>query len=277
MARKRKHTKRPAKGYMLADIKPTEPASLKAHSTSEDKPFRLFDLPDELVLVVLELVVVISSKDDPIDINLAVRRKRQRPKPALSGPTYRRGTSRLVQPVVARTCRMLRCEGLKLFYGRNCFYGDAFEYLGPKETPLGIPELRRWFRCVGPAHSSKINQLYLAVDDDDPCVCQLVADLAELLTLPGCQVARLRCDRTGLSLVYTSFHICYHMRLDCSLDHPAESEWRALDDVVGSAKMLLEKDVERGHQPHSEVWQETLASWPSASASTSSGAQDWKS
>ena len=279
MARKRKHTRRPAKGHTLAGIKPIESTSRQTLLAPEDQLFRLLDLPDELVITILGLVVVVSSKNDPIDINLAVLRRTQKIKPTLSSTLYSpTAAARLVQPAVTRTCSMLRCEGLKLFYGCNSFYGDAFEDLAGRRDSCYLAGLRRWFDCVGMIHTYNINHLYIDATavEDDFYVRHLTDDLAGLLRLPGCQAAHVRCGSDGISLMNINREDCYHLSLNRPSNHSAESEWRALEDVIGSAKMLLDKGVTRGHPTRSEVWQEMLAGWSSASASTPSEAQEMK-
>lgn len=58
----------------------------------------LMNLPIELVNRVLELVVITSSADEYIRID-----------------------GRVAQPAITRTCRLLRHEGLRIFYAKNLF------------------------------------------------------------------------------------------------------------------------------------------------------------
>ena len=74
------------------------------------------------MLRVLDLAVVNSSQDDPIDVYAAMRGMREElPRPSL-GQIY---TNRLLQPAITRTCRLLREEGLRVYYSHNTFILSA--------------------------------------------------------------------------------------------------------------------------------------------------------
>ena len=88
------------------------------------EPFRLPDLPIEITLRILEFTVVCSSKSNPIDIEVAIRRSFHSDWDSI-WPNLKEGADRLSQPAVTRTCRLLRNEGLRIFYSQNCFLHHA--------------------------------------------------------------------------------------------------------------------------------------------------------
>ncbi|EME88777.1 uncharacterized protein MYCFIDRAFT_80145 [Pseudocercospora fijiensis CIRAD86] len=165
MARKRAH-KRLHKGYMLSDLNidtpkpetaPKEPES-PVTPPSEQKPFRLLDLPDELVLKILEFAVVHSTRASPIHVNSSITQDedisaeelRHR---ALSGRPYKKRTWALVQPAITRTCRFLRTEGTKTFYQSNHFFSDS--------STDGIEGLMKWLKCLSDQQISTIRRMYV--------------------------------------------------------------------------------------------------------------------
>lgn len=97
--------------------------------------FRLLDLPDELVLRVLEFAVVTSSNSKPIRIS-----------------QYRKYNLEAVQPAITRTCRSLRKEGTPMFYKQNIFFVDS----------LSHEELRKscmWLTAIGSKNCALVNQI----------------------------------------------------------------------------------------------------------------------
>lgn len=115
-------------------------------------PIGLMGLPVEVIDIVLGFAVTISSETDPILIDISnahdfpedhysssaqryyqlSRRKWKAPPGQASEsspdhdsekkpPRYTHRSSRLIQPPITRTCRLLRREGLKLFYTENVF------------------------------------------------------------------------------------------------------------------------------------------------------------
>ena len=87
------------------------------------KPFRLLDLPPELWLRIIELVVV---DDEPIEITRASDSLRQ--------------AALVQQPPLTRTCRLLRREALTMYYQKNIFQAKHL---------CGVACPRRWFAAVG--------------------------------------------------------------------------------------------------------------------------------
>ncbi|EME88775.1 uncharacterized protein MYCFIDRAFT_170351 [Pseudocercospora fijiensis CIRAD86] len=97
--------------------------------------FRLLDLPPELVVRIVEYAVITSSKECPLEF-----------KPDSA-----------VQPAITRACRLLRAEGVKLFYGSNYFVLNASD----SETEV----FWQWYACIGRQQAVKIDSLFVRVVD----------------------------------------------------------------------------------------------------------------
>ncbi len=114
---------------------------------------RLPDLPIELVIRILEYAVIVSFDDDPqyIDDALASKRKsfRNSDPPSIA---YREVTLPLVQPAITRTCRLLRNEGLSLFYGCNA---SVFHVSG-----FRVYTMIEWLASLQACHRAQINLQY---------------------------------------------------------------------------------------------------------------------
>ena len=97
-----------------------------AQSKTRRSHFNLLDLPIELVLRILELSVVVPR---PIKPTFARQCEKQ---------------AKLVeQPAITRTCRLLRKEGLPLFYRLNVF--EAYQR-------HGTACVRKWLVAIGHAN-----------------------------------------------------------------------------------------------------------------------------
>lgn len=130
---------------------PDEPDIANASTTTasqehagEQECFRLFDLPPELVIRALEFAVVISTKANP----LLVERHSEEP--------WARSCDEFSakQPAIMRTCRLLRAEGLKLFYARNVFLGTSSYH--------NAPALWSWADAIGQESLQRISRLYVS-------------------------------------------------------------------------------------------------------------------
>ncbi|KXT05506.1 hypothetical protein AC578_3697 [Pseudocercospora eumusae] len=97
----------------------------------EQEQFRLLDLPLELVVRIIGYAVVTSTEERPLDVN----------------------PSSAVQPAITRACRLLRAEGLKLFYACNCFSITA--------TSSRTAMFWRWRAAIGQAKAAKIKRLFV--------------------------------------------------------------------------------------------------------------------
>ena len=99
--------------------------------------FRLFDLPDELWLLILRLSI---TRPYPIDPTWAAAK----PKQALI----------VAQPAITRTCRLLRTEGLPLYYSLNTFESQHRRHVAcTRDWMVAIGQANRkamgrfWFCC----------------------------------------------------------------------------------------------------------------------------------
>lgn len=93
------------------------------HDLQLRSPFRLLDLPPELWLRICEFAVI---KNGPIQVG---REPKSRDQMAI-----------VSQPEITRTCRILRSEGLPLFYSTNVF--ELYHY-------YGVPCPRIWVLAIG--------------------------------------------------------------------------------------------------------------------------------
>lgn len=96
---------------------------LSQHEQYLDSPFRLLDLPPELWLKVLDFAV---RRPNTIRIGRESKFSDQ--------------VARVRQPAVTRTCRLLRREGLPMFYANN-----KFEMVHSYDVPCP----RRWLEVIG--------------------------------------------------------------------------------------------------------------------------------
>ncbi|PPJ60613.1 hypothetical protein CBER1_03654 [Cercospora berteroae] len=130
--------------------------SITSHqpSIAEEQPFRLLDLPPELVVRVLEFALII---DDKAKLKLT-------PSDRPSGSSYNTSFELYLQPAITKTCHWLRNEGLPIFYSRNRFvvtaqFDDAFY-------------LWEWVATLQPAHQEKLScyvMLTNAFGEPTPC------------------------------------------------------------------------------------------------------------
>ena len=104
-----------------------------AHDIQLRSPFRLLDLPPELWLRICEFAVI---KSRPIQIG-------REPDPADQ-------MAMVSQPDITRTCRLLRSEGLPLFYSANVF--EMYHY-------FGIPCPRRWILAIGEGNRQRMRTM----------------------------------------------------------------------------------------------------------------------
>ena len=103
--------------------------------------FQLLDLPMELLLRILMSAVVDSSIKDPIVID---------------HPKQLRGKGNgLLQPPITRTYRLLRNEGLPIFYSKNVF---NLSHYGSDDTTLS-----RWLSSL---HDTQKSELTIWCDMD---------------------------------------------------------------------------------------------------------------
>ncbi len=106
----------------------------------------VLELPMELVLRILEMVVVTSSSQHPI----FVRSKRPRKKASQASRNRvsarsKPGTAPLIQPAVTRACRLFRHEGLPLFYKENSFCFDI-------DSDRALHLVNDWLSALNPEH-----------------------------------------------------------------------------------------------------------------------------
>lgn len=87
------------------------------------KPFRLLDLPAELVLRVLDFAVVRSTKNNPLRISFSNSTSKDTAIDLYNGSDLEHRNLKL--PAITRTCRLLRKEGLQKFLGSNTFYAHT--------------------------------------------------------------------------------------------------------------------------------------------------------
>lgn len=120
------------------------PSDFKTALTLPISSFRLLDLPDELWLHILAL-----SLTRPYSINVA------------SARTNRKQTLLVAQPAVTRTCRRLRTEGLKLFYGLNIFEAQHLDLKKGACADLNRGACaRHWLAAIGNANLRAMGFLY---------------------------------------------------------------------------------------------------------------------
>ena len=116
----------------------------------------------KLVLRVLELVVVQSSKPEPIDVIKATSPKAIDVTRAISLQNFEPGgypeRGRLIQPAITRTCRLLRAEGLTPFYSQNVFA------IVPNAGFRAAEQLQRWLRCLTEQQKANITIIYHVLD-----------------------------------------------------------------------------------------------------------------
>lgn len=105
------------------------------------QPFRLLDLPTGLLLQVLALAVI---NPDPICVHGS---STDNPADGSSSRLFRSAhspTHSLVPPPITRVNRLLREEGLKLFYRKNVFHGVNWSKMQPRAWMKRVDE--RWRR-----------------------------------------------------------------------------------------------------------------------------------
>ncbi|WPH00079.1 Hypothetical protein R9X50_00290200 [Acrodontium crateriforme] len=109
---------------MDMDLQALDPSFEEIFKSDQDlTPFRLFDLPAELWLRVIDLAV---TKSDSITIT--------------KGRSALDQVEIVRQPAITRTCRLLRQEALRMFYRHNDF--EAMHFTG-----VACP--RKWFVAIG--------------------------------------------------------------------------------------------------------------------------------
>lgn len=121
-------------------------------SRTSPQPFRLLDLPPELLLQILALVVV---RPEPICIHTAPPNQPNSTKAPLrsddndttSPPPPQQAYPRILQPLrqppITLANRLLRAEGLKLFYRRNVFHGVNWSAPLPRDWVARVDAARR--------------------------------------------------------------------------------------------------------------------------------------
>ncbi|GIZ37426.1 hypothetical protein CKM354_000087200 [Cercospora kikuchii] len=127
-------------------------------NVNEEKPFRLFDLPDELIVRIVEYAVVMSSRKHPIKIR-AIHVEQPHfwwAYPQLGVRIDPDESKDLLQPAITRTCRLLRDEGLKAFYDQNHFLVKA--------STRGADALCRWIDPLGEDRIKGITNLFIEWD-----------------------------------------------------------------------------------------------------------------
>ena len=184
MARTKNSRKRPAQGFTLC-----EALDSGFYKPERTRGFRLLDLPVELVVRVLEHAVIIGSEDRPININDAFRHRRKTAAQSAQGSNYRRGTGLLMQPALTRTCRLLRVEGLKIFYSQNVFFTDSSS---GDFQPLG-----RWLQCLSGAQRPKATIFCVIANGHFRCLHTMIDSVRTLaktmaLHVPECKVGMLQ-------------------------------------------------------------------------------------
>ncbi|PPJ60609.1 hypothetical protein CBER1_03653 [Cercospora berteroae] len=130
-------------------------ASTEQENTAEQECFRLFDLPPELVVRVLEFAVVVSTKSRPLRIAMDSIEPWE---DSCSDESLSAG-----QPAITRTCHLLRDEGLKLFYAENIFLGAT--------SNDDAAALWKWGNAIGQEKLKRIDRLYIEyVSNDEPWI-----------------------------------------------------------------------------------------------------------
>lgn len=100
-------------------------------SDQELTPFRLFDLPPELWLRIIDLAV---TKSGAITVT--------------KGRSAVDQVEIVRQPAITQTCRLLRQEALRMFYGHNEFEAMHFS---------GVACPRNWFVAIGRENLMSMN------------------------------------------------------------------------------------------------------------------------
>ncbi|PPJ60614.1 hypothetical protein CBER1_03657 [Cercospora berteroae] len=128
---------------------------------NEEKPFRLLDLPDELVVRIVEYAVVTSSRKHPTKIR-AIHVDEPHfwwAYPKLQVRIDPDESKDLLQPPITRVCHSLRAEGLKAFYDQNHFLVKA--------STRGADALCRWVDPLGENRIKGITNLFVEWDPRD--------------------------------------------------------------------------------------------------------------
>lgn len=121
---------------------------------SESNAFRLLDLPREIYLSILELVLIhpgpicLHPHGQLIDNTLETKASNPTTSPNTTTLTNQTQLKRLIlPPAITRTSRLLRQDGLRLFYERNVFHGLNWTNPRPNEWLSLIPaEIRKQAR-----------------------------------------------------------------------------------------------------------------------------------
>ncbi|KAM3421659.1 hypothetical protein BST61_g2044 [Cercospora zeina] len=137
-----------------------------------EKPFCLLNLPDELILRILESTVNMSTRKHPIEIRAI---------PVDEAPFW--WSYPQLEPAITRVCRSLRKEGLKTFYEMNHFLVKA--------STRGPNALCRWIDPLGEDGIKGVANLFVEWDPRD-------GDLDK-------EIARLRVVESRVSLKTKTF------------------------------------------------------------------------
>lgn len=112
----------------------------------KSKPFRLLDLPREIYLSILELVLIhpgpicLHPHGQLIDNTLETKASNPTTSPATRTSTDQTKLKNLIlPPPITRTNRLLRQDGLRLFYERNIFHGLNWTNPRPNEWLSLVP------------------------------------------------------------------------------------------------------------------------------------------
>ncbi|KAK5125855.1 hypothetical protein LTR85_012131 [Meristemomyces frigidus] len=153
------------------------PPPLAPSATADQTPSRLLDLPNELLLPILELAVTCSTKEQPIKIDRAVKSKKSSTTSPLGVIRYRKGAELLLQPAITRVCRFLREEGLPMFYKKNVFYSHNNRH--------SFRAARRWLDGIGQVNMTRVTELYIDITVGGGsliCACRLAVTLEQAVS-----------------------------------------------------------------------------------------------
>lgn len=156
-----KHVTESSKTNKARSLRPTSALSESPIEMAED-PCWLLDIPTELRLRIYNFAIV---KDVPIQVNVPCKYYFRQPHFLPADDSENRkakameiwdteGRSRLQQPSLTRTCRLIRSETLEIFYGSNVFEAHFCD-------PDRREKICTWFEMIGPANCALLSRFYL--------------------------------------------------------------------------------------------------------------------
>ena len=174
---------------------------------------RLLELPVELQLQIYALVVYDSK---PIMLNMPCNssfRNRYRvmdieEKAWASGQRHPP-----LQPAIARTCKAIRFEALRLFYGENVFRAC---YCSPKKM---LPPVITWLKMIGPENREMLRNFYLYDRNQSQDTAEYVSEA--LTEVKKCEIVT---DMRGRLEAMSGKDCCCHL--------VAFGNWRRMEGQI---------------------------------------------